>query len=257
MEDFNEVLEGVEDSLFGIGAMNNRIKNHLVRKKLDSSPQMVQAVKQVSAQRAQMAMSKLTKSQALMIAKAGDLDPSARAKFANGEFIFQDGDMYVRKAVAGGGTIELIDDATIKDFGRSAFHGNRFPDNVNLTCDKIGVTYATAAPGVTDVAAQKYSADGNRLPVALCNAIFVLTIDDKPVQQWRLSKFFSDSTTAMVPNMKSDDFAVTLDAPKLLKSGVPIGFRIIMPSGQTLSGAATHFLEVALFGAQTGTRSTS
>jgi len=257
MENYAETLEGIENTLLGIGAADRKIAAHLQSKGINPSKEMVRAVKEVSAGRTQQLLQPLTRTQGLLVAKANELDAGAQAKLKGGDFMLQDGDLFVRKLVAGGGTIELLDMATVKDNGRSSFQGQALPDNTNLMCDRIGLSYATAAAGVTDTAAQKFSVDGNRVPTALLNGLFILTLDEKPVQTWRISKFFSDSTTAMVPNLKMDSFAVPLDAPKLIKSGVAIGFRIIMPSNITLTAAAAHFIEVVMLGAQTGTRSTS
>jgi hypothetical protein len=257
MEDYFETLEGIENALFGIGSVDKKIATQLQGKGLTPTKEMIKAVKQISAGRTQQLLQPLNRTQGLLVGKVNELDAGAQQKMRTGDLMLQDGDLFVRKLVAGGGSIELLEASTVKDNGRSSFQGQSLPDNINIMVDRIGLSYATAASGVIDVAAQKYSVDGNRVPTALLNGLFVLTLDDKPVQVWRISKFFSDSTTAMVPNVKADSFVVALDAPKLIKSGVAVGFRIIMPSNITLATTAAHFLEVVLLGAQTGTRSTS
>lgn len=254
--EFNDILEGFEDSLFGIGATRKMVVQKLQAAGAPTDNRTVKAVMEASAKRAQQMMAPLNKSQRLLLAKAPELDTDTQNKLKQGKLQIQDGDLYIRKDISGAsGVTDLLLPSTQYARGVSSFQSNKLYDNINLMVDRISLAYGTGATG-TAVAGVRYSNDGQRIPAALATAEFVFILDDKPVMVTRCSRFFSDGTTTMVPTQRADNFAMPLSAPKLLKSGAALSLQIRFAEGQSLSTAVAHLIEVSLMGAITGTRTT-
>lgn len=170
--------------------------------------------------------------------KSSKLPVSSKAKIASGELALRTNDLFIRKRIAFGGKVSLIDANTQQLAGITTFDGNKLNDHINHIFDKIKIGYAT------DIATGKEAELGyaTALPVALRNAQLHITQGNKVV----FSTPISTINNANTGNTIMDDFR-KLDNFEMLVSNEQIGIEIEFPSGAA-PGTPYHYVEVVVGG---------
>lgn len=173
------------------------------------------------------------------------LDTDSQRIIQGNRASYYDADFYVRKAIAGTG--DLLDASNVKAIGLSSFNENKLPELTTFVMSAIRVSYATHA-SLTNPAAVKYDNSSASIPVALLNAELVIKINDKPVVELPVSKFFNANGSAPVSfQAQGPNDTIELKAMKLITPKDILGIELKLPAGLTL-GANNHFLEVRLLG---------
>lgn len=148
-------------------------------------------------------------------------------------------DLYIRKEIAIGGKISLINANTEQLAGISSFDGNKLNDYINHIIDKVKLSYAT------DAAADKeaeliYS---TALPPAIRNAQLNVKQNNNVVFSLPVSTINNKNTG----NTIMDDFRV-LDNFEMLVSGEQIDLELEFAQGATIAGTDKHYIELILGG---------
>lgn len=174
------------------------------------------------------------------------LDPNSKRIIAAGNASYYDADFYIRSQITG--TQDVLLTSNQKVVGVSNLNENRLPELTNLIISAVRVAYATHAT-LTNPAAVKYDNVNAAVPVALLNGELIIKINDRPVVELPISKFFNANGTAPVSfQAQGSNDTIELQAMKVVTPQDVIGVEIKLPNGLTL-GANNHFLEVRLLGA--------
>lgn len=249
-----EDINGLEESLLGIDS-DEELEGLGRRAGVTMTPGVKKVARAFAAKRAPSVKPSLTRAQKQFLVQEKELDDDTKRRIREGALQLVDGDFYVRKLIAGGGTITILDSTTIKRIGVSSFDKNRLPDLVNMVLSRMKLSYATAALVATDPAAASFTTSGASVPLPLLNGEIIILIDDKPVYRGRVSKFFTDPAVALVPQMiEQMSSGISLENPKLIKSQAAITINIAIADSLTLSNTVNHFVECVFQGPVTQTR---
>lgn len=176
--------------------------------------------------------------------KSSKLPVSSKAKLEQKQLGLRTNDLYIRKEIAIGGKVSLIDSNTKQLAGISSFNGNKLSDYINHIIDKLKISYTNAATAYAGTeAGLVYS---KALPAAIKNAVLNIKQNDVVV----LSMPISTINNANTGNKIMDDFR-QLDNFEMLVSGENINLEIEFPAGATIPvvvGEERHFIELILGG---------
>lgn len=176
--------------------------------------------------------------------KIAKLATSSKAKAGAGELAIKSNDLYIRKEIAIGGKVSLINANTEQLAGISSFDGNKLNDYINHIIDRLKFSYTNAATAYAGTpAGLTYS---KALPAAIRNAQLNIMQNSKVVYSLPISTVNNPNTG----NTIIDDFRV-LDNFELLVSGEPINLEIEFPEGAAIPvvvGEERHFVELILGG---------
>lgn len=174
------------------------------------------------------------------------LDTDSQNIILGGKASYYDADYYLRAQITG--TQELLLPSNQRAVGVSNLNENKLPEMTNLVISQVRLAYSTHA-SLTNPAAVKYDNVNAAVPVALLNAEIVITINDRPVIELPVSKFFNANGTAPVSfQAQGPNDTIELQAMKVVTPKDVLGILLKLPNGLTL-GANNHFLEVRLIGA--------
>lgn len=194
----------------------------------------------------------LTRGQAFLFAKSGELDAQTKIDMENGNLRFVDGDIYLRKSITGKSGIQvLLDETNIKKVGTTNFDQNKFPKGFNLVLEKIRFAYATSA--VESVSKNTYSNKLSSADKALQNAELRIKQDGKTIVNLPVARLMAEAVSTSVQG-KEDCY--NLDSLQLLKENSPISIEIEYPNGDTVDATAAtyHNIEIRLMGTATAPR---
>lgn len=249
-----ENINGLEESLLGINS-DEDLEGLGRAAGVVMTPAIKSVARKFAAKRAPSVKPQLTRAQKQFMVQEKELDDDTKRRIKENALQLVDGDFYVRKLIAGGGTITILDSTTIKRIGVSSFDKNRLPDLVNMVLSRMKLSYATAALVATDPAAASFTTSGASVPLPLLNGEIIVLIDDKPVYRGRIAKFFTDPAVALVPQMiEQMSTGLSLENPKLIKSQAAITINVAIADSLTLSNAVNHFVECVFMGPVTQTR---
>lgn len=253
-----QLVEGVQDSLLGIGQLSNEneILGVLQRNGVQPTAAIQKAMREHAVKRTQAATAGgvLNRTQRLLLGKAGELSLDDQKSLVAGQLQFQDKEAYRRIQVTT--STELIKKATDETAGVTNFSRQALEKPNNMVIDAVGIAYGTQALGSTNPAAARYTSDGNVVPSAILNGDLVFYMDDKPFFMCRVSRFFSDPQSALQPTFKGEGMRIALPSPKLWAAEVNIQVQLKLADGVALSALQLHFVEVVFFGVMTNTRPT-
>lgn len=177
-------------------------------------------------------------------AKIEKLPASSKGKVGTGELALRTNDLYIRKEIAIGGKVSLIDANTSQLAGISSFDGNKLNDYVNHIIDKLRFSYTTAATAYAGTPAGLLFATA--LPAAIKNAQLNVLQNSKVVFSMPISTISNRNTG----NTIMDDFR-ELDNFEMLVSNEPINLEIEFAAGASIPvvvGAERHFVELIVGG---------
>ena len=148
----------------------------------------------------------------------------------------------IKKEIAGGSTIELIDATTQRVDGICSFDKDRLETGRAFVFDQIAINYATdAASGKEGELAYNTAA-----PKELQNALFVLVQDGREVLRMPVK----DLSNIETGNKASDEYAI-LKSLRYLVDNRKIEMKIKFPPGVVLAAGVKHYVHVRLSGLQT------
>jgi hypothetical protein len=249
-----EDINGLEESLLGINS-DEDLEGLGRAAGVNMTPAIKSIARKFAAKRAPSVKPQLSRAQKQFLVQEKDLDADTKRRMKEGALQLVDGDFYVRKQIAGGGQLVILDPTTIKKIGVSSFDKNRLPDLVNMILSRIKLSYGTAGLLIVDPAAVSYTTSGAAVPLALLNGEITVLIDDKPIYRGRIAKFFTDPAVALVPHMiESMSTGISMENPKLIKAQAGLTVTISIADGSLLSALANHFLECVFMGPVTQTR---
>lgn len=173
---------------------------------------------------------------------SGALTEQLRTDLSNNKMSLNNDELYVKKEIAGGGTIDLIDANTKNLKGICSFDTNKLKQTRAFVFDKISVTYATDATSGKE-GELEYS---TTLPAALQNADFVVTQDGREV----FAKSLRSLTNINTGQNAADDYT-SLRGLAYFVDDRQIEIQIRFPDGVALSNAAKHYVYVRFDGMST------
>jgi len=178
---------------------------------------------------------------AFLSAIAGTLSTNARALAEAGKIKPTDSELYVRKAVTPGGSVNLLEGVSAAEIGITNFDGQRLDSDRYFIIDALTVNYGTASTG-TSAKAVDYS---TALPAALKNANLVIRQDNEVILRLPVSSINDAKNT--------DDRYRELGAFALLRDQKTISIDLEFPAGADLGAGAGKdgYVEVLLKGFET------
>ncbi len=176
--------------------------------------------------------------------KSSKLPVASKDKIRTGELALRTNDLFIRKRIAFGGKVALIDANTQQLAGVSSFDGNKLNEHINHIFDKIKIGYATDAATGKEALLSYATA----LPVDLRNAQLHITQGNKVIFTTPVSTIYNANTG----NTIMDDFR-KLDNFEMLVSNEQIGIEIEFPDSAT-AGTPYHYVEVIIGGFTTFTK---
>jgi len=259
---FEEEIQGfVEEAIEGAG--DEELLGALRRVKTrGKQPAKVIAQSVARSVKARTLASVETRDQKFLVAKNKDLDEDTQRQLAKGNLKHRDMDFYFRERITGaGGIIEIVKPSNVFKRGVTNLNENTLPALINLVLSKIRVGFGQAiAGGTTDPALVSYVNENTvtsgvgSVPEALVNGHLVVKVDDQPIVDLPIAKFFNNSTTPMgnaIQGLAMD--SVDLKGMKLIKSKQRISVEIQFAEGHSMPAAGTQesFVEVRLMGSGT------
>lgn len=171
----------------------------------------------------------------------GILTVNAQQLYNQGKIKPTDSELYIRKDVGTGGTINLLEGLSTSTVGISNFDGQRLDTDRNFVIDALTVNYGVAAIGASPSAVDYTTG----LPAALKNSHLVIRQNNEVIVKLPISSIF-DAKNTDVRYRELDGFA-------LLKDSKTISIDLEMPAGADLApgGGNAGFVEVALKGFET------
>jgi hypothetical protein len=164
----------------------------------------------------------------------------------SGQTIPDDKHIHVRKKINSAGTTELINTATQQLVGVSKLDKNQLPDQIYMAIDQLRLAWATDA-AITNPAAIKYTNKGD-IPAALMNGEFVFYVNDKPIVDIPVCRFFNDGSTGVTSEAIQGKWdALDLQCLKfilptdLLRAELKLAEGVQLPAGN-------HFVEFQFSG---------
>ncbi len=170
------------------------------------------------------------------------LSQQLRADIQNNSVTLDDQTMEVKKEIAGGGTIDLIDGTTERIDGICSFDKDRLKTGRAFLFDRVSVCYATdAASGKEGIL--EYN---TKAPAVLQNALFTITQDGREVLRLPMRDVHSIHTG----EKNADDYS-ELDTLRYLVDEREVKIQIKFPPNAALADNVKHYVYVRLKGAQT------
>lgn len=248
-------IAGLEEQLLGVDA-DQELEGLGRKLGVEMGPGQKKVARVFASSRNKPAVRpQLTRAQKQFLVEEKKLDDDSKRRIREGGLQFVDGDFYVRKQISGGGIQIILDPTTIQRAGVSKFDKNRLPDLVNMVLSRIKVGYGNTATSNTDPAVAVYSTSGAAVPAPLLNGEITVLIDEKPVYNGRIQKFFTDPANAVVPHaIEAHAAGLAVENPKLIKAQEGIKIQITIAEGQSLATTSSHFIEVVLMGPVTQPR---
>ncbi len=189
----------------------------------------------------------LTREMRFLVENKDVLKENSLKAIERGELQYVDTVIYARKQItASGQQQEIINYSTVKQIGLAYFDKNTLPDFYNMIISHIRVLYATNTG--TDAAIGAYYNIG-AVPPALVNGELLITVNDKPIIEIPLSKFFKADAGAIATSIGVEyRDAIQLKAPKLIPSGTTYKVLISLANGEAIAGSNNSFISVELGG---------
>jgi hypothetical protein len=195
----------------------------------------------------------LTKEMKFILANLDLLKEGSRKAVAAGEVQWVDYDLYVRKKLNKAGATEILNPSTVKQVGLSYLDKNMLPELYNFAVTGVRVGFQ-ADTAIASAQAAVYSNTGAFDP-ALLNGELLVTVNDKPIIEIPLARFFNPNTGGIAQTIQIEERdIIRLKAPKLIPSGTPFKIIATMADGLTIAGANNNYLEVQLLGVSTRPR---
>lgn len=170
------------------------------------------------------------------------LSKQLQADIKEGKIVLDDQILELKKEIVGGGEINLLTAATERIDGICSFDKNKLQSGRAFLFDQISVCYATDAASGKE-GELEYDV---KAPVALQNALFVITQDGREVLRMPVRDVHNIETGQNI----SDAYR-QLKTMRYLSDERNIKLTIIFPEDVVLSGAAKHYVYVRLNGVQT------
>lgn len=251
-------VAGVVEQMLGISAADDEesLMGAIKKAGAQPTPQVKAAMRNFAAKKVKTAVSSnvLSKAQKVAVSKFSELDSDTKTAISQRRVQFIDSVFMLRVKVTG--TAELLTSSAKEQYGISSWNGKTLPVGTNLTMEGVSLAYGTGAAASTPVSV-KYTQDGNAVDAYFLNGLLQIEIDTKPVLKMPVSRFMSDPKSAMSSIASRLGF-LRLDAPKLIKSNVPVDIKFIAPEGASFpAGTDLHFFEICLFGPVTAARTTA
>ncbi|MFA5670487.1 MAG: hypothetical protein WC967_14705 [Balneolaceae bacterium] len=253
----NTELIDISDNLLGLGNIKPAVDQAAIKLGVQSTPKVVELVKQVSAERVKTAMSNknLTRGQAIFAQKVNELPAESIRGLKSGALQVVDGERYIAAQASGGSTTqELLQNAPNSAIGITNLNDGKMPSNANMLLEALKVEFANHATS-TDADDVEYRniMDSASLPSAFQNGELEIMADGRViVPSTPMAKFFAvgpasfaDSTGARV---------VKLKAPKMIPASARIQINWRKPANGSLSASGNDFIKVTLIGSETTTR---
>jgi len=195
----------------------------------------------------------MTREQRYLLAKLAQLDAETVKDIRNGNLQFADADYYIRAIIAGG-TTTLLDQNNKKLEGTSNFDENHLAPKTYLAVGNLRLAYgfSAAAGGSLKPEDQVYSNTG-AVPAPILNGEFVIKLNDKPIVEFPVARFFNSSATAASHTIQGYGDIVVLGSMKLIAPNDQITIEIKTARGVAMP-AGNHFIEARLLGASTKRR---
>lgn len=170
---------------------------------------------------------------------SGQLTTQLQNDLAGRKMSLNNEELYVKKEITGGGTVDLIDSNTKNLKGICNFDTNKLKITRAFVFDRISLTYATDAASGKE-GELDYS---TVMPVELQNADFVITQDGREV----FAKPVRSLTNINTGQNSSDDYT-QLKSLAYLVDDREIQIQLRFPDGVALAGPAKHYIYVRLDG---------
>jgi hypothetical protein len=170
------------------------------------------------------------------------LSEQLRSDISGGKVILDDQVLEIKKEIAGGSTIELIDATTQRIDGICSFDKDRLETGRAFVFDQIAIDYATDAnSGLEGALAYNTAA-----PKELQNALFVLVQDGREVLRMPVKDLSN-----IHPGQKTSDEYAVLKSLRYLVDNRKIEMKIKFAPAVTLDNTKKHYIHVRLSGLQT------
>lgn len=188
-----------------------------------------------------------TRTQKYLVGKGKELTPEIKQLMEGGNIKFYDDPYFIRKTIAGGGIINILESSDYQQDGKTNIQQQYLPNNTQMAVDRIELGIAELQTGTTllDLVYKAYN--DTIADAAIANAEIELTLDDKTVFRAPVNKFVDG-----VENVASSrNNGVNLNAPILISDKNKIGLLFHTPQGKTLATNAGDLngVEVTLRGA--------
>ena len=194
----------------------------------------------------------LTREQKFLLRSGESFDAETKRAIAEKEFQFFDADYYFRVLLLAGRTT-VLDTNNRRAVGVTNLDENHLPNMVYMALSKLRVSWGTDN-GTNPAAVDTFTNVGNTIPAALLNAELLIRVNDKPVVELPIAKFFNTAATASSHTIQGTvQDSYFLDAMRLIRPTDAITIEINCPPGIALP-AGNHFVEVRLMGASTRRR---
>lgn len=182
-----------------------------------------------------------------LVLMAASLSTQLQSELKNpGKVRLDDQVLYIKKEIAGGGTVKLLTGATERLAGICSFDKNRLQPGRAFVFNRVSVEYATdAASGKEGSLAYTTAA-----PAELQNADFVISQNGQEVYRMPVR----DVTNIDAGQTIADAYTKT-NSLRFLNDIHTIDINFEFPDGVVLSGAAKHYVFVRLNGLQTQAKS--
>lgn len=179
---------------------------------------------------------------AFLMSMTGSFSANMKQNIQSGKVNPRDAQLAVRKVVAAGGTVNLLENAGQASVrGKNDFDGNRLTNGKNFVVTDLTINYGTAADDTFEGAVDYSTA----LPIALKNANLVISQDEKVIRKISIAR---------IQEAKSSDHRLyELKGLFLLKEETTTSISIEFPENASfgLAGGTSAYVEVILDGFET------
>ena len=252
-----EMNEDVQDTLLGLGEIDNEIGRVSKKMGIQMTPQIRRFARSVASKRSgAVARNRyLTREQAIFAAKVKELPAQTVKDLQSGAAHIVDGNRYIAVRVTSAtDTQEVLRNAPNAAVGITNIEDGRMPSTSNMLLSAVKVEIANHATK-TDADDVEYTNifDAGGLPSTFQNGEIEIQANGKIIlPSTPLAKFFSVGGAAMVDNGGAVE--VPLNAPKMIPAGAKVAITLRKPANGTLFAAGNSFAKVTLLGPETTTK---
>lgn len=176
------------------------------------------------------------------------LSAQLQQDIAAGRVILDDQVLEVKKEIAGGGTIDLLDGTTHRIDGICSFDKNGLMDGRAFLFNEVAIGYGTnAASGKEGEIEYDVKA-----PAVLQNALFIINQNGREVLRMPVRDLHNIHT-----GTHEDQEYCVLKSIRHLVDGKNVTMQIKFPPSATLGGTDKHYIYVRLRGVQTSIKPTT
>lgn len=170
------------------------------------------------------------------------LSSQLRVDMQSNKVLLDDQILEIKKEIAGGGTIDLIDATTERIDGICSFDKNKLQTGRAFVFDEVAITYKSdAASGKVGELAYNAAA-----PAELQNALLIVSQDGREVLRMPVIDLTNIET-----GQKTSDEYTKLKSLRYFVDDRTITMAIKFPPGVVLSAAVKHYVHVRFSGVQT------